>query len=360
MIEARIRRRWRDFSLDVELSSAGPVLGVFGSSGSGKTSLLHALAGLTRCDLCEVSVQGELLARRPGGIWVPPERRGLALVPQDPLLFPHLSIRANLGYAPGASEELESEFGKRVLEVLRLEPLLDRKPETLSGGERQRVALGRAWLARPRMLLLDEPASALDAELSREVLALLLQAKRQLGVPMVFVTHSASALIALADDCVVLDSGRIAAQGAPLEVLARPRAVGLARLVGLDNLLRLTVLRHDEGAGVTFLDLGLGCELAAPLSALAVGARVDVGVQAEDILLCATPPSATSARNVLRGKVEACDVIGHEVLVSMRVGRETLRARVTPGAARDLGLETGQILHALIKTTACHHLAGSE
>jgi molybdate transport system ATP-binding protein len=358
MIQARIEQRFKDFSLEVDFASEGPVVGVFGRSGSGKTTLLHALAGLSKPARCELSVRGEVLAARPGGLWVPPERRGLAIVPQDPLLFPHLSIRGNLTFAPGAEEELDGARGARVLDVLRLGPLLDRSPGTLSGGERQRVALGRAWLSRPRMLLLDEPAAALDAELAREVLALLLEAKRELDVPMLFVTHRAPELIALADDCLVLEAGRVVAQGAPLDVLSKPRAVGVAKLVGVDNLLRLSVLGHDEAGGVTLLDLGGGQALASPLCVAAVGSAVDVGVQAEDILLCTTAPSATSARNVLQGSIEAADAIGHEVLISMKVGAEVLRVRVTPGAVRELGLEAGREVHALIKTTACHHLNG--
>ncbi len=358
VIQARIEQRLGGFTLDVDFASNGPVLGVFGRSGSGKTTLLHALAGLSKPKRCEVSVNGDVLAERPGGGWVPPERRGLAIVPQDPLLVPHLSTRGNLTFAPGAEAELEGSRGARVLDVLRLGPLLDRSPSTLSGGERQRVALGRAWLSRPRMLLLDEPAAALDAELAREVLALLLEAKRELDVPMLFVTHRAPELIALADDCLVLEEGRVVAQGAPLEVLAKPRAVGVAKLVGVDNLLRLSVLSHDEAGGVTLLDLGAGQALASPLCDAAVGASLDVGVQAEDILLCTTAPSATSARNVLRGSIAAADAIGHEVLISMRVGAEVLRVRVTPGAVRELGLEVGREVYALVKTTACHHLNG--
>ncbi len=358
MIRARIQQRWRGFELDVEFESSGPVLGIFGRSGSGKTTLLHALAGLSKPTHCDVIVAGEILSQRPGGVWVAPERRGLAIVPQDALLFPHLSTRGNLTYAPGAAAELEGERGAKVLDVLRLRPLLDRATANLSGGERQRVALGRAWLSKPRMLLLDEPVSALDAELAREVLALLLEAKRELDVPMLFVTHQAPELIALADDCLVLDAGRIVAQGTPLDVLKRPRASGVAKLVGVDNLLRLTVLRHDEPGGVTMLELGAGQELASPLCSASEGTALDIGVHADDILLCTTAPSATSARNVLHGCIEATDVIGHEVLISIRVGRETLRVRVTPGAVRELGLAAGCDVYALIKTTACHHLSG--
>ncbi|MBZ0268139.1 ATP-binding cassette domain-containing protein, partial [bacterium] len=241
MLDLRVRHRFRDFTLDLELSSPGPVLGIFGPSGSGKTTLLHAVAGLLRPQRARISAAGRPVCELPGGAWVPPERRRLALVTQAPLLFPHRSVRANLAYAPGAAGRLDGTEGRRILDVLRIGPLLERSPEHLSGGERQRVALGRALLADPLLLLLDEPTSALDAELSRDVLGLLLQVKRELGVPMLFVTHRAPELLALAYDCAVLDAGRLVAQGAPVRVLQRPRALCVASLVGVDNLLRLPV-----------------------------------------------------------------------------------------------------------------------
>ncbi len=358
-VEARIRHRFRGFALDVDLASSGPVLGVFGRSGSGKTTLLHALAGILRPQRAEVRVGGELLCRRPGRVWVPPERRRLAIVPQEALLFPHLSTRRNLTYAPGAAAELEGPRGRQILEVLRLRALLDRNPGTLSGGERQRVSLGRALLSRPRLLLLDEPASSLDAELAREVMALLLEAKRVLEVPMLFVTHRPTELLAIADDCVVLSEGRIVAQGPPLEVLSRPRAIGVANLLGIDNLLRLEVQRHDEEAGVTRLALGDGLELAVPLCAAGIGAQLDVGFYAQDVILCRHAPTAISARNVLPGRILRLERLDRELLVSIRIGEIELRARITPGAARELELERGQPIFALIKTAACHHLSES-
>jgi molybdate transport system ATP-binding protein len=277
-------------------------------------------------------------------------------VTQDPLLFPNRSVRGNLGFAPAAARRLAGPAGRRVLEVLRLEPLLDRGVAHLSGGERQRVALGRALLADPELLLLDEPTSALDAELSRDVLGLLLQVKRELGVPMVFVTHRASELLALADDCAVLEAGRLAAQGPPVEVLKRPRALGVANLVGVDNLLRLPVLGHDEAGGLTLLDLGAGLRLAAPLCDAAPGSRVDVGLYADEILLCLEAPAGVSARNALACEVRSVDLVGHEVLAGLGVGEATLRARLTPAAARELGLAPGGRAVALIKTAAIHRL----
>lgn len=219
MLDVRLRHRFEDFELEVDFASAGPVLGVSGASGSGKTTLLHAVAGLLRPQEARITVRGTLVCEQPREVFVPPERRRLALVTQDPLLFPHLSVRGNLGFSPGAPERLEGEHGRHVLEVLRIAPLLERGVRNLSGGERQRVALGRALMADPRLLLLDEPTSALDSELSREVLGLLLRVKQELDVPMLLVSHRDSELRTLADDCLRLRAGRIVEQGPPSEVL---------------------------------------------------------------------------------------------------------------------------------------------
>jgi molybdate transport system ATP-binding protein len=245
-----------------------------------------------------------------------------------------------------------------VVEVLRIAPLLKRGVQNLSGGERQRVALARALLSDPQLLLLDEPTSALDTELSREVLSLLLQVKQELGMPMIFVTHRGSELLALADDCAILEAGRLAAQGAPVRVLSRPRALGVANLVGVDNLLRLPVIGHDEAGGVTLLGLGPGVSLAAPLCEVEPGRSVDVGFYADEILICLEPPAGLSARNALACEVSALDGVGHEMLATLRVGERALRARLTPAAVRELGLREGLRAFAVVKTASIHLLGG--
>jgi molybdate transport system ATP-binding protein len=355
-IEARVRHRFAGFALDVALASEGPVVGVFGASGSGKTTLLHAVAGLLRPDEAEIRVGERVLCRRPGGPFVPPERRRLALVTQDPLLFPHRRVRDNLAWAPGAGARLAAAAGARILDVLRIGGLLERSVAHLSGGERQRVALGRALLSDPELLLLDEPTSALDAELSREVLALLLQVKRELAIPMLFVTHRAGELLALADDCVVLEAGRAVAHGPPLQVLARPRALGVANLVGVDNLLRLPVIQHDPEGGVTLLALGSGLALAAPLCAAPPGAHVTVGLYADEVMLCRERPAGVSARNALPCRVARLSALGHEALAELELGAHRLQARLTPAAARELALAPGRPVVALVKTAAIHLL----
>ena len=356
ILEVRVHHRFPGFTLELALATAGPVLGVFGASGSGKTTLLHLIAGLLPAREAHVIVRGREVCARPDGPSLAPERRRTALVTQDPLLFPHLSVGQNLAYAPGAGSRLSAPEGMRVVEVLRIAPLLERGVEHLSGGERQRVALGRALLAAPDLLLLDEPTNALDAELARDVLGLLLAVKRELDVPMVFVTHRAAELVALADDCAVLEAGRLIAQGSPVEVLKRPRALGVANLVGVDNLLRLPVATHDEAGGVTLLELGHEVKLAAPLCDAAPGSHVDVGFYADEILLCLETPPGLSARNAIPCEVERVDTVGHEVLASLRVGDTAWRARLTPAAARELGLAPGSRPVAIVKTAAVHVL----
>jgi molybdate transport system ATP-binding protein len=355
-LEIRARRRFRGFVLDVDVRTMGPVLGVFGASGSGKTTLLHAVAGLLRTDEARIVVAGETVDGG-GGRRVPSERRGFALVTQDPLLFPHLRVRGNLAFAPGAAERLAGEDGRRVIDVLRIEPLLERGVENLSGGERQRVAIGRALLAGPRLLLLDEPTSALDADLSRDVLGLLMRVKREFSLPMIFVTHRAPELLSLADDCIVLEGGRVVGQGPPVDVLKRPRELGVAKLVGLDNLLRLPVADHDEDGGITRLELGDDRFLAAPFCDVEPGTPMDVGFYADEVLLCLEPPVGISARNVLPCEVVGMDPVGREVLVTLRVGRTPFLARVTPSAQEELGLAVGLRAMALVKTTSVHLLS---
>ncbi|MEE9311094.1 MAG: molybdenum ABC transporter ATP-binding protein [Planctomycetota bacterium] len=355
MIEANIQHAFRGFSLDVKFKSDGPVLGIFGPSGCGKSTLLNAIAGFLKPDNASIVVKTRTLVQRPGGSYIKPERRKLAVVTQEALLFPNKNVRANLTYAPGAASEIESALGWKIIDVLRLNTLFERAPNTLSGGEKQRVALGRALLSKPEMLLLDEPTSALDAELAREVLALLKAIKTELQTPMLFVTHKAGELMTLADDCIVLDDGKLLAQGPPATVLQRPRALGVANLIGVDNILKLEVQSHDDAGGVTLLGLGEQ-SLAVPLNGSELKRSVTIGVYADEIMLCLETPVGLSARNSLRCKVSGVEEIGHEVLVDLSIGGKILKARLTPAAAKELDISIDKAVVAIIKTSACHLL----
>ena len=224
----------RAFTLEVSAELRGRVTALFGASGAGKTSLLEVVAGLRRPERGRVEVGSHRLADPATGLWVPPERRRVGYVPQDGALFPHLSVRANLLYGhrarPGAQPALA--LGS-VVETLGLGPLLDRPGiHGLSGGERQRVALGRALLAGPELLLLDEPLTGLDASLKTRVLTYLARVRDEFAVPMLVVTHAPAEVMALCDEVLVLERGRVVAQGAPTTLfeVAREPVYALKRM----------------------------------------------------------------------------------------------------------------------------------
>lgn len=209
------------FTLEVDATLAAPMTAIFGASGSGKTSLLEVIAGLRRPAAGRVVVDGAVLTDANARVFVRPERRAIGYVPQDGALFPHLSVRANLLF--GAQPDTQRPPGltlAHVTEVLEIEALADRAPATLSAGERQRVALGRALLAAPRLLLLDEPLASLDLPLRERLLPYLLRVRDEFALPMLYVTHSADEVVALCSEALVLERGRLARRGAVKELFA--------------------------------------------------------------------------------------------------------------------------------------------
>jgi len=204
------------FTLDVDLTAAARVTAVFGASGAGKTSLLEIVAGLRRPAAGRVLLNGRVLDDAGAGMHLPPRRRRVGYVPQDDTLFPHLSVAANLGYARAASPAATA----RVADVLELGPFLSRRPAGLSGGERRRVALGRALLSSPEVLLLDEPLTGLDAPLKERVLTYLVRVRDEFAIPTLYVSHAPDEVFALADAVLVLERGRVVTRGHPADVFA--------------------------------------------------------------------------------------------------------------------------------------------
>lgn len=209
------------FCLEVDAAFAGRVTALFGASGSGKTSLLELVAGLRRPAAGRVALAGTVLTDIAAGVCLRPQHRRIGYVPQEGALFPHLTVRENLLYGHGRVAETPPglTFG-HVVEVLEIGALTGRRVPSLSGGEKQRVALGRALLSAPRLLLLDEPLAGLDAALKDRLMPYLQRVRDEFGVPMVYVTHSAEEVMALCDDVVVLEAGRVVRRGAPAELFA--------------------------------------------------------------------------------------------------------------------------------------------
>jgi molybdate transport system ATP-binding protein len=329
---------------------------VFGPSGAGKTSLLRLIAGLDRPDAGHVRLGDETLFDSARGISVPLRQRRIGMVFQDDLLFPHRDVRGNIAF--GLHREGREAAARRVREVAALcgvEPLLDRAPATLSGGERQRVGLARALAPRPRLLLCDEPVSALDLDARFALLERLIAVQRAEGIPVLYVTHGPAEAMAVGRRLFWLEAGAIAEAGDPLEVLARRAPAG--GWEGVRNLLRGRIIAHDAAAGETTLALDGGPLLRVPYTpGLAPGSEQVLSIRADDILLARSEVAGLSARNVLPGVVTRVVRHGADAEVLVRTGSVTWIASVVAPAVAALGLAPGVPVHLVVKARGVHRL----
>jgi len=339
----------------------GPAAAILGPSGAGKPPLLEAIAGL-RPARGRLAVGGEVLQNSAAGVFLPSERRRLGYVPQQGALFPHLSVRANLAFGrPGRSGPgLRGTDFDALVAGLDLEPLLERYPRHLSGGEQRRVALARALLAQPRLLLLDEPTAGLDALRARKALAGIRRVRAELGVPLLLVTHDDQEALALAAEVVLLDAGRVRAQGAARPVLLAARLREPAGERPWENVAAARVVRHRPEGGTTEVTLlgdgAAGSEtVTIPYSPdLEPGAEPLLAIDAEDLLLATAPPVGLSARNAMAGRIDEILPAGTSVYV--RVG--PWLAHLTPAAVADLGLAAGTPVWLVAKTHSWRIVAG--
>lgn len=340
--EVAIRHRQGTFLLDVAFTAGGGVTALFGPSGAGKTSIVHVLAGLMRPDHGRVVLEGRTVIDTDKGIFVPPERRRAGLVFQDARLFPHMNVRANLlfgwrrmGKRAGAAEIA------RVIELLALEPLLERAPKHLSGGEKSRVALGRALLATPDILLLDEPLASLDQARRNEILPWLERLNDIAQVPIFYVSHSLDEVARLADQVVLLDNGRLQGFGSVFEVLA---GQGAEKPLGMV----LEAVASEKEEGLTVLEFDGGRLLVT--EDVEKGKKVRVRIGADEILIAREAPSAISANNILPVIISGLTLQGPRAEIAMRCGGARLVARVTAASVRRLELASGCQAFAVIKS----------
>jgi len=354
MLRVALRKRRQDYELQAAFSAPTPgVIALFGRSGSGKTTLVEMLAGLLPPDEGEVQLSDTVLTDTARGIHVPAERRRIGYVFQDARLFPHLSVAGNLHY--GLSRAVRAPQIIRfdeVVALLGLETLLQRRPHQLSGGERQRVALGRALLSQPQLLLLDEPLAALDFPRREEVLPYFESLRDWLSIPMVYVSHQFEEVLRLATYIVLLEAGRVLAAGPVDEISLRSelRRVIAPDLVG--SVVSGTVAAVDPAGSTVELWVGSG-RLKVSLPALPLGTRVRVQLLARDIILATQPIAGLSVRNALRGIVT--EIAAEElasVLVKVDVGGPVLLARITASAREDLDLKPGDAVWALVKAVS--------
>jgi molybdate transport system ATP-binding protein len=338
------------FTLDVDC--ALPLDGttaLFGASGSGKSTLLRIISGLEKRARGAVRY-GDEVWQDGNGRRVPPHRRGIGYVFQDARLFAHLSVAGNLRYsARRAGNGCAIQFDD-VVDALDLSPLLGRRTDQLSGGERQRVALGRALLARPRLMLMDEPLASLDEKRKADILPYIERLPAVFRVPTIYVTHNIAEVTRLADRMLVLSDGRVAAEGAIADVLARLDLAPETGRFEAGSLLNATVIGHDDAYQLSILDHA-GQQIEAPRADLAIGAHVRLRVRARDVMLATQRPSGISARNVLRGTIreiaEEPDTAYAETLVD--IGGASLRSRITRKTVAELGLAAGAPVYAIVK-----------
>jgi molybdate transport system ATP-binding protein len=352
MMELSLALPLARFRLEVEARFASASVAVMGRSGSGKTSLLESLAGLRRGARGRLVVQGRTLLDSASGVEVPPEARRMGYVPQDSLLFPHLTARENVRF--GVRKGRPSRVDEAVA-LLELEPLLHRYPATLSGGERQRVALARALATDPTLLLLDEPLAALDVALKERVLPYLLRIRDEARVPLLYVTHQLGEARVLAQEALLLEEGRVRAVGLADAVLGGA-ARGVLGLEGEENILEGVLERPAEGGLRLRVTQGLG--LWVPEGpGLVAGMRAAYAVLAEDILLSMAPLTGVSARNVLEGMVARVEEAGvSERVLTVEVVGVPLAVRVTEAAVRALNVRAGARVFLAVKSSACRRL----
>ena len=343
------------FLLDVSLQVPPGISILFGPSGAGKSTLLDCIAGLVRPDAGRIAAGEEILFDSQADVNRPPQKRRIAYVFQTLALFPHLSAEENVSYGlDGLPHEQRAARVQEILEAFRVEKLRTRKPPEISGGERQRIALARSLVTQPRVLLLDEPLTGLDAELKAAIVDDLRAWNAARRIPILYVTHTREEVDALGERVIAMDHGRVISTGTPVEVLEAPRHKRLAQAAGFENLLGGTVVDLREADGVMRVRLSESrCEIEVPLGYAAAGDRVRVAIRAGDILLATSQPHDLSARNVIEGKIVAMQPRGTLVRARVDCG-VNLIAHLTPGAVRTLELAEGRHVWLVLKTHSCH------
>ena len=353
MLEIDVRKRLGATALDIRFSGAGGVTALFGRSGAGKTSTVRMIAGLMAPDAGRIALGGRVLFDSGQGIDIATPQRRVGAVFQEGRLFPHLTVRRNLLYAKAA--RADGRYGG-VVAMLGLEALLDRRPATLSGGEQQRVAIGRALLSNPDILLMDEPLASLDAARKAEILPYIERLRDEAGLPIVYVSHQIDEVARLADRIVLLSDGSVAATGSVDEIFTRPDLMPLTGRFQAGAVLAARVAEQDPAGDMSRLAIP-GGSLWAPSVPLPVGSPIRVRIRARDVAVALERPERVSIRNILPGtvlSVTESDGPFRTVAVSVAdgTGESRIAATVTAGAVRDLALEPGVAVFALIKSVA--------
>ena len=351
MLDIQVARRQGNFQVDAAFQTRNTgITALFGPSGAGKTSVINMVAGLSRPDRGRIVVGDRVLFDSDPGINRPPEKRSIGYIFQDGRLFPHLTARGNLTFGMKLTPRSQRFIGlDQVVGLLGIEHLLDRRPARLSGGEKQRVAIGRALLTSPRLLLMDEPLASLDLALKSEVIPFIGKLPTALSIPIIYVTHSIEEVLHLADDMVLMHCGKSVAAGKMPEIIHSPKFQEVIGRQEAFSMASMVVKIHDQSVGLTLLQGPVVC-LKVPLMKCAVGEAIRVRIRARDVAIALEPPSKTSVQNILEATIEKVNLLDSSLVdVVLNVGFPLL-AQVTIKAKNDLKLTVGQKVFALIKS----------
>lgn len=349
-IRLNFRKSLGNFTLRVNCTLETKVSAFLGVSGSGKSTLLNCVSGTLTPDEGEIAFGDEILYASAAGINLPPEKRRFGYVFQEGYLFPHLTVAQNIRYGQPNPRKSSDAIG-----VLEISELLQRYPKELSGGQRQRVAIARALAMEPRMLLMDEPLAALDSALKDRIIPYLRHIKEAFEIPILYITHTFSEAMALADEAFLIADGKIMANGEPHRLLTAPSAMPIAQMTGVENILFLPVTDSNKARGLTALEIG-SQSLIIPYIDVEVGEVVPVAIRAEDIIIALEPDISVSARNILPGKIQYLDVRSERTWLSILVEWHHLAVKITHEARDQLQLREGSEVYCVMKASAINIL----
>jgi molybdate transport system ATP-binding protein len=351
-VSISIRHNWPTFSLAADLTMPMGITAIFGRSGSGKTSLINAVAGIFTPDEGRIDIGGAVVLDTKNGINTPTHRRDIGYVFQDARLFPHMSVQDNLRYAARHGRARSNAAREdEIITLLGIDGLLNRRIATLSGGEKQRVTIGRALLSDPKILLMDEPLSALDAPRKAEIMPYLERIRQAVNIPILYVSHSISEVARLAHHMVVLDQGRVIAAGPTQSILSDPALVPILGVRSAGASIVARIAAHDSD-GLTQLSTSAGVIYVPKLSG-DIGHSVRVRILAQDVTIALSRPHDISALNILPSVITDIRIgDGPGAIVLLRSGDDTILARITKRSVTQLGLTTGMSCYAVVKSVS--------
>jgi len=351
-ISVDIKHSLGNFEIDAKFKSAGRLTALFGASGSGKSSIINMIAGLIRPYAGRISIDERVMIDTSTGENVPTHKRRMGYVFQEARLFPHLSVRQNLAFgqwfAPAMDRATDTT---RIIELLGVGMLLDRMPSRLSGGERQRVAIGRALLSSPRLLLMDEPLASLDVARKAEILPYIERLRDETDIPIIYVSHSVAEVARLATDMVVIANGRVAACGPTPDIMQRLDLMPAEERDETGTVLDMEVASYDEAFDMTLLRSSVG-EIRTPGQLGPNGKKVRLRLRARDVMIASQRPEGLSALNLLQGRISGIGHVGPLTDVKIDCAGTPILSRITRQSAEHLKLAIGMPVYAVAKTAS--------